>query len=88
MILQLLVKLVEIAERELDTVFPAYTHLQKAQPVSLAHYFLSYFEKFSRDFNKLKNNFEGCDEMPLGAAACAGSGYKIDRKLTGKAIKV
>jgi argininosuccinate lyase len=48
---------------------------------------LSFFEKFSRDFIRLKNNFEGCDEMPLGAAACAGSGYKIDRKLLTKLLR-
>jgi argininosuccinate lyase len=48
---------------------------------------LSFFEKFSRDFLRLKNNFEGCDEMPLGAAACAGSGYKIDRKLLAKLLR-
>ena len=86
-LLKLLMKLYYIAEEQIDTLFPAYTHLQKAQPVSLAHYILSFFEKFSRDFARLKNNFEGCDEMPLGAAACAGSGYKIDRKLLAKLLR-
>jgi len=86
-ILQLMAKLVDIAEKEIGTLFPAYTHLQKAQPISLAHYFLSYYSKFERDFDKLKNNFKGCDEMPLGAAACAGSGYSIDRKLLAELLK-
>jgi argininosuccinate lyase len=86
-ILHLMAGLVRIAEKETGTVFPAYTHMQKAQPVSLAHYMLSYFEKFSRDLNKLGADFEGCDEMPLGAAACAGSGHKIDRKMLASLLK-
>jgi argininosuccinate lyase len=86
-IFQLLAKLAEAADKEIDTAFPAYTHLQKAQPVSLAHYLLSFFEKFSRDFCRLKYDFESCDEMPLGAAACAGSGYSIDRDLLAGLLK-
>jgi len=85
-ILQLMSELTGIAEKEKETVFPAYTHLQKAQPVSLAHYMLSFYEKFARDFQKLSLTFEMCDEMPLGAAACAGSGYNIDRKLLAKML--
>jgi argininosuccinate lyase len=86
-VFQLLERLAAGAEEEIDTVFPAYTHLQKAQPVSLAHYLLSFFEKFSRDFCGLKYDFESCDEMPLGAAACAGSGYSIDRELLAGLLK-
>ncbi len=83
----LMADLLKISGEQIDTVFPAYTHLQKAQPVSLAHYMLSYFDKFSRDFDKLKQAFESCDYMPLGAAACAGSGYKIDRKFLADILK-
>ena len=83
----LMADLLKISEEQLDTVFPAYTHLQKAQPVSLAHYMLSFFDKFSRDSDKLKQAFESCDFMPLGAAACAGSGYKIDRKMLADILK-
>jgi argininosuccinate lyase len=86
-VLQVMSVLVEISVKEKDTVFPAYTHLQKAQPVTLAHYMLSYFEKFSRDLSRLGSDFEGCDWMPLGAAACAGSGYRIDRKLLAGLLK-
>jgi argininosuccinate lyase len=83
----LMADLLKISEDQIDTVFPAYTHLQKAQPVSLAHYMLSYFDKFSRDYDKLAQAFESCDHMPLGAAACAGSGYKIDRKMLADILK-
>ncbi|HAX18367.1 MAG TPA: argininosuccinate lyase [Actinobacteria bacterium] len=70
--------LVEIAEKNKDVIFPAYTHMQKAQPVLFAHYILSYFEKFYRDFKKLSECFEIMDIMPLGSGACSGSGYPID----------
>jgi len=83
----LMANLLKISEEHIDTVFPAYTHLQKAQPVSLAHYMLSFFDKFLRDGDKLVHAFEGCDYMPLGAAACAGSGYKIDRKMLADLLK-
>ncbi len=74
----LLDNILKLSEKNTGVVFPAYTHLQKAQPVSLSHYLLSYFDKFSRDFARLGQDFESCDYMPLGAAACAGSGYGLD----------
>jgi argininosuccinate lyase len=70
--------LLEIAEKNKDIIFPAYTHMQKAQPVLFSHYILSYFEKFFRDFKKLEDCFENTDIMPLGSGACSGSGYEID----------
>lgn len=69
------------AENKIDIVIPAYTHMQKAQPVLLAHYLMSYFEKFDRDADGLIKNFEKSDCLPLGAAACVGSGYDLDREL-------
>ncbi|MDP3012235.1 MAG: argininosuccinate lyase [Candidatus Hydromicrobium sp.] len=80
-ILALQGNILKIAESKIDIIIPAYTHMQKAQPVLLSHYFLSFFKKFERDTDNLFFNFETCDYMPLGAAACAGSGYKLDRKL-------
>lgn len=80
-------KIIKIAEDEKNTIFIAYTHMQKAQPVLLSHYFLSFFEKFKRNIFSLFLNFEECDFLPLGAAACVGSGYEIDRELLAKVLK-
>ncbi|MBE3090690.1 MAG: argininosuccinate lyase [Actinobacteria bacterium] len=80
-------KIIKIAEDEKNTIFIAYTHMQKAQPVLLSHYFLSFFEKFKRNISSLFLNFEECDFLPLGAAACVGSGYEIDRELLAKVLK-
>ena len=68
-------------------MMPAYTHMQKAQPVLVSHYLLSFFEKFSRSAGRLFENFEACDYLPLGSAACTGSGYEIDTKLIKKTLK-
>ena len=80
-ILALQGNILKIAESKIDIIIPAYTHMQKAQPVLLSHYFLSFFKRFERDTESLFLNFETGDYMPLGAAACTGSGYKLDRKL-------
>jgi argininosuccinate lyase len=79
--------LLGIAEVNIDLVFPAYTHMQKAQPVLLSHHLLSFFERFLRNISKLFENFEGSDFMPLGAAACTGSGYDINRNLLKQILK-
>jgi len=79
--------LIEKSEEYIDTVFPAYTHMQKAQPVLVSHYLLSYFEKFLRCIKKLFENFESCDFLPLGAAACAGSGHAINTELLKDILK-
>jgi len=73
--------IIKNAEDKIDIVIPAYTHMQKAQPVLLSHYFMSFFKKFNRDTDNLIMNFENSDYLPLGAAACAGSGYDLDRKI-------
>ncbi|MHB1377673.1 MAG: argininosuccinate lyase, partial [Candidatus Humimicrobiaceae bacterium] len=72
--------IIKSGEKNIDIIFPAYTHMQKAQPVLFSHYLLSFFEKFYRDIYKLMQNFEDCDFLPLGSGACTGSGYEIDRK--------
>lgn len=73
--------IIKTAEDKIDIIIPAYTHMQKAQPVLLSHYLMSFFKKFDRDTDNLFLNFENSDYLPLGAAACTGSGYKLDRKI-------
>jgi argininosuccinate lyase len=75
------------AKNTLDIIIPAYTHMQKAQPVLCSHYLMSYYHKFERDLESFFNNFELCDSLPLGAAACTGSGYNIDRNLLKELLK-
>jgi argininosuccinate lyase len=86
-VIKLMRGIIDISADQIGTAFPAYTHMQKAQPVYLSHYLLSYFEKLGRDCIRLGNVFESCDYMPLGAAACAGSGYGLDRKMLSKILK-
>lgn len=83
----ILESILKLSEKNTGVVFPAYTHLQKAQPVLLSHYLLSYFDKFYRDSRRLEQDFENCDYMPLGAAACAGSGYKIECRMIADILK-
>jgi len=72
--------LFDVAKREIDTILPGYTHLQKAQPVSLAHYLLAYWEMLDRDIDRLKDCRKRINVMPLGSAALAGTGFAIDRE--------
>src|SRR5438067_2365012 len=72
--------LVESAEREADVILPGYTHLQRAQPVLAAHYFLAYVEKFQRDRERLADCRKRVNVLPLGAAALAGTSLPIDRE--------
>jgi argininosuccinate lyase len=67
------------AERDRDLVLPGYTHLQRAQPVLAAHYFLAYIEKFQRDRDRLADCRKRVNVLPLGAAALAGTSLPIDR---------
>ena len=71
---------VESAERERGVVIPGYTHLQRAQPVLAAHYFLAYVEKFQRDRDRLRDCRARLNVLPLGAAALAGTSLPIDRE--------
>ncbi|MFB3926167.1 MAG: argininosuccinate lyase, partial [Syntrophales bacterium] len=75
------------AKAEIDTILPGYTHLQKAQPVRLAHYLLSYWEMLDRDEERLQNCLERVNVMPLGAAALAGSGLPLDREYTARLLR-
>ena len=70
---------VESAQREAGVVIPGYTHLQRAQPVLAAHYFLAYVEKWQRDRERLADCRKRVNVLPLGAAALAGTSLPIDR---------
>lgn len=79
-LLQLQKVLLKCAEQNLDVVIPGYTHLQRAQPVLLAHHILAYFWMLKRDRERLQGAIERADLMPLGAGALAGTGFPIDRE--------
>jgi len=73
--------LMNLAERESNTVLPGYTHLQRAQPVTFGHWCLAYVEMFNRDIGRLKDALYRADTSPLGSGALAGTAYPIDRNL-------
>jgi len=77
---------VAVAKREIDTILPGYTHLQKAQPVLLAHYLLAFREMLERDAQRLGECLERVNVMPLGSAALAGTSLPLDRKYTAKLL--
>ncbi len=72
--------LMDMASEHLDTVMPGYTHLQKAQPITLAHHLMAYFEMFKRDCLRLADWRERTNVMPLGSGALAGTTYPFDRQ--------
>ncbi len=72
--------LASLAERHSDAPMPGYTHVQRAQPVLVAHHLLAYYEMFSRDSERFRQAFERTDVMPLGSGALAGLPYSIDRQ--------
>ena len=78
--------LLEVAEREADTVMPGFTHLQVAQPVTFGHHLLAWFEMLARDRERFADCRRRVNIMPLGAAALAGTSYPIDRLHTAKAL--
>lgn len=71
--------MMNLAEREKDTVLPGYTHLQRAQPITFGHWCLAYVEMFNRDIGRLKDALYRLDVSPLGSGALAGTAYPIDR---------
>ena len=78
--------IVVIAERNIKTIMPGFTHLKNAQAVSFAHYLLAYVEMFKRDKHRFINNLESLSENPLGVAALAGTSFNIDRNFTTKKL--
>ena len=82
----LMMSLVKVAEENGDAVMPGFTHMQHAQPVSLAQHMLAHAFKFSRDADRFLDAFRRMDKCPLGAAALAGTTYPIDRRMTSEAL--
>lgn len=78
--------LIELAEKEADTIMPGFTHLQTAQPVTFGHHLLAWNEMLERDFARLQDCRKRVNIMPLGAAALAGTTYPIDRNMTAELL--
>ncbi|MFZ1603546.1 MAG: argininosuccinate lyase, partial [Leptotrichiaceae bacterium] len=68
-----------LSKKYKNTIIPGYTHLQRAQPILLAHHLLAYFQMFKRDISRIDDFLERSDEMPLGAGALAGTTFDLDR---------
>ncbi len=78
--------LISVAEQHLQTLIPGYTHLQRAQPVSLAHHLLAYWEMAQRDYQRLEDVLQRVNVCPLGAGALAGTTFAIDRHYTAELL--
>lgn len=83
---ELLRALLLIMEANTKTYMPGFTHLQKAQPVTLSHYIGAYFEMFKRDRSRLRDIYQRMNECPLGAGALAGTTYPLDREYTAQLL--
>ncbi|MDP3516502.1 MAG: argininosuccinate lyase [Pseudohongiella sp.] len=78
--------LLDIAEREADTIMPGFTHLQTAQPITFGHHLLAWFEMLDRDYSRLLDCRKRLNKSPLGAAALAGTSYPINRHFTAEQL--
>ena len=78
--------IIELAEKNINTIMPGFTHLKNAQAVSFAHYLMAYVEMFYRDKKRFTSNFESLNENPLGVAALSGTSFNIDRNYTSKKL--
>jgi len=76
----------KLAEKNIDTIMPGFTHLKNAQAISFAHYLMAYVEMFNRDKKRFTNNLDNLDESPLGVAALTGTSFNIDRHYTAKKL--
>ena len=86
LVLELIKVLVDISQAHKETIMPGYTHLQKAQPITLAHHILAYVEMLKRDHGRLEDTFQRMDVMPLGSGALAGTTFPLDREYTRKLL--
>ena len=77
---------INLAQKNVDTIMPGFTHLKNAQAVSFAHYLMAYVEMFKRDKDRFKNNLDSLNENPLGVAALTGTSFNIDRNYTTKKL--
>ena len=82
----LLNTIIGIMEEHIDTIMPGFTHLQKAQPITLAHHMGAYFEMFKRDYLRLQDIRERMNYCPLGSGALAGTTYPLDRNMTAQLL--
>lgn len=78
--------LLKQAEKHIDTILPGYTHLQRAQPVRLAHHLLAYVSMFERDVERLLDSYKRVNHCPLGAGAIAGTTFPIDRQMVAEEL--
>ena len=78
--------ILSIMQKNVDTIMPGFTHMQKAQPVTLAHHFGAYFEMFRRDRERLADIYDRMNYCPLGSGALAGTTYPLDRDMTAQAL--
>ncbi len=78
--------LLDLAEREAETIMPGYTHMQTAQPVTFGHHMMAWFEMLNRDSQRLTDCHVRINVMPLGSAALAGTSYPIDRQYTAELL--
>ena len=82
----LLETILTVMEQNTETIMPGFTHLQKAQPITLAHHMGAYFEMFKRDRQRLADIYERMNYCPLGSGALAGTTYPLDREYTAKLL--
>lgn len=75
-----------LAEKHTETIMPGYTHLQRAQPVTLAHHILAYIEMFKRDYDRLADCYKRTDVLPLGSGALATTTYPLDREFVAEQL--
>ena len=83
---KLMKSILKIAEKNVETIMPGFTHLKNAQPISFGHYLMAYVEMFVRDKQRFENNMQNLYENPLGASALAGTSFNIDRNYTSKKL--
>ena len=83
---ELLETILKIMEENLDTIMPGFIHLQKAQPITLAHHMAAYFEMFGRDRQRMHDIYERMNYCPLGSGALAGTTYPLDREYTAELL--
>ena len=83
---QLQLALLDLAERNSDTIMPGFTHMQVAQPVTFGHHMLAYVEMFSRDTERMQDCRKRVNRLPLGSAALAGTTFPIDRERVAKTL--
>lgn len=78
--------LLNISKENLETILPGYTHLQKAQPITVAHHFMAYFEMLKRDKSRLEDTYKRTNILPLGSGALAATTYPLDRDFVAKEL--